>query len=787
MLKNYFKVAIRNLLRNKTFSSINILGFAFGISVCLMIVLFLIKEYSYDSYNVNAKHIYKLVDSENNSSAIDYRVAQAIVSDFPEVEDACVVCSGGDKIETSYKSCGFDIGGIMSVDNAFFRIFTTRLIMGDAFRPLPGINSVVLTKSSVHELFGNEDPIGKVITLWRKDHLTVTGVIEDFPENSSFHANMIVNMGNNDFKFSRSVTYGQDSLIHRYFFNIYLQLAANLDPNQLMKKINGSPEVLQPYVKKVDFLSLKEMYLHDNTTGSATQRGNPDLLKLFMGIALIVLLLAIINYMNLSIARQSKRNKETGIRKTIGAGRRDIVALFLTESVLVTFAAFGIALVVTETALPFFEGIVDTHLSMKPLIHFPYNIALLASIILIGITAGTVPAIMLSSYNPINVLNKRIIGSRGRYHFRNLLTVFQFTVSIALVFCIMVVEKQINFVRHENLGFDKDQLLRIDLPFLNSKVDISRVNVLANKLREFSGVVGVSLSKGVPGDVNSTISEGSGKEELVHHCILADSSFINTFNIQIIKGRLPWPGEYGKSCLINETSYERYDWQKLSNKLHTFDMQGGSNPFDVIGVVRDFHISSLHQPIEPTCIMITSDFTPTSVTLHIRKGEILQTMAYLRNTWGGVFPDSPLNYQFYDEWFNQMYNKDERFGNAVGMFAFLAVAISCLGILGMATYSSERRTKEIGIRKVHGATVNDLMLLLNKEFIRWVIVAFVTACPIGWYAMHKWLQDFAYRTEISWWIFVASGLIALAIALLTVCWQTWRASTRNPVEALRYE
>jgi putative ABC transport system permease protein len=750
----------------------------------MLILLFLLKEHSYDSYNANANRIYKLIDVENNSSAIDYRVETAVLNNYPEVKNACVAYIFSGKIGTSYSGNGCDIDNVMSVNNAFFQMFSNRFVYGNASAPLPNPNSVVLTESSALKLFGAENPIGKIIVMWRQFPLTVTGVIKDFPDNSTINANMIVNMENDTFKFRRDEGDSRDSSTYRYPFNIYLQLKERTDAIQFVNKINGSPEILQPYIKKAGLLSLTDLYLHDNTTGGTTKKGNPALLRLFAGIALLVLILAIINYINLSVAQQNKRNKETGIRKTIGAGRKDIIFLFLVESFLVSSAAVDVALVLTEMSLPIFSHIVDSHLSASPFIQFPGIMVLLFSIILIGILSGLVPGVLFSSFNPVrNISGKMIVAGRKDY-FRNLLTVFQFTVSVVLIVCIIVIQRQINFVKRADLGFDKEQLLRVDLPFSFSDKDISRGNVLVNRLREYPAIKSISASQCVPGDVHFSMgSMIEGKEKTIS-CIFADSNFINTFDIRLMKGRELLPGDYGHVCMINETAFKYFGWDDLHNKRYNNGRPGG---YEIIGVVKDFHSASLHRHIEPTCIMFSSQVPPSSLTLRIRKGATGQTMAYLQKTWKEVYPDILLDYQFYDEWFNQMYREDDRFGDAIDLFAFLAVTISCLGILGMAVFSSEHRAKEIGIRKVHGASIRQIMGLLNKDILKWVALSFVVACPIAWYAMNKWLQDFAYRMEMSLWMFAASGLIELMIALLTVSWLTWRASTRNPVEVLRYE
>ena len=776
-------------MRHRTFSVIDILGFAFGISVCLLITLFLTKEYSFDLYNAKANQIYSLIDAQRNSSNVDYRAASAILNNYPEVKNVCTLGIMPGKIAATYINdtsdirSAYDINNLMSTDNSFFRMFTTHFIYGDPSNPLPNPNSVVLTESSSQLLFGNEDPLGKEIVIMGQYPLTVAGVIKDFPGNSSINANIIVNMENNSFKFWFFTRNG----VCTYFSNAYLQVAKTADSRKLVHAINGHPGLLGPYTKKVALVPLKDVHLYDNTDWLSAKRGNPALLELMMSIGLIVLTLAIINYVNLTMAQQNRRNKETGIRKTLGAGTQNVISLFLVESVFLTMTAFAVALVIVEITLPLFSDIVDTRLSMMPLMQFPGNILFLLSILIIGFLSGLGPALMLSSFTPVTTLSGRA-GPVGKKTIRSLLTVFQFTVSIALMFCIIVIQKQISFAKNDNLGFDKEQLLRIDLPPIDQmrslsldeiRADISRGMLLGNMLKEYVGTKSASVTNGVPGNIRAYIGSGiEGKDQPVAS-VFADSNFIKTFGIKLVKGRNLLPGEYGKACVINEAAYKYFGWHDLTNKKFNGD--------NVIGVVKDFHTESLHEPVSPTCILFSPLFIPTNISLRIRKGTTGQTMSYLRKSWKRVFPNYPLDYQFYDEWFNQMYSKDQRFGEAIGMFGSLAITISCLGILGLAIFASERRAKEIGIRKVHGASVRDLMILLNKDFLKWIGVAFILACPIGWYAMNKWLQGFAYRTQISWWIFVVSGVGALIIAFLAVSWQTWRTATANPVESLRYE
>lgn len=777
MLKNYLKIAFRNLIKNKIFSIVNIFGFAFSIAVCIMIILSIMKEESYDKFNVDADRIYKLINLENNSSSIDYKVRQVILNNFSEVKNCCIVQGGGEKVEVSSKTSGYYVDNILSVDNAFFKMFSVHFIYGNSTSPFKDINSAVLTENAASKFFGDENPLGKEIFLRDKFPIIVTGVIKDLPDNSSIKADIIVNAANNNFKFNYMVMDNS----YTYFFNIFIQLHKNANIKQLKDEVSRHSEVLAPYLQKIDFFALKDLHLYDNTSGNILVKGNPSFLRLLTSIALIILLLAIVNYINLTVAQQFRRKKETGIRKTVGATRKDIVILFLTESILTTFTAFIIALCIVEVGLSFFEKIVENKLSLIPLLQFPANIILILSVLFIGILSGLAPALLFSSFSPVRIFSGSAVITGRKSYLRNIMTMFQFTVSIALIFCLIIVQKQINYVKHQNLGFDKSQLLRLDLITPSD----SRAYTFTNELKQYSSIVSATASCGVPGITYIKIPAGDEKKKIFVNCIIADSTFIRTFKIELIKGRELLPGDFTKSCMINETAYKNLGWNNLDDEKRIYNGREGG--YKVIGVVKDFHFASLHKPIEPLCIMFDTLSMPSNVTVRIRNGNVGQTMEFISKLWKEIYPAFPLKYQFYDQWFNEMYRKDERFAELIDIFALLAISISCLGILGLVTFASERRTKEIGIRKVHGASTSELMIMLSKDFLKWILVAILIASPIGWYAMRKWLQDFAYRTEINWWVFALAGLIALLITSITICWQIWKTAKRNPVEVLRYE
>lgn len=782
MLSNYVKIAFRNLWKHKTFSIINILGFAFSISICLMIALFIIHEYSYDKYNEKLDRIYRLIDAKDNVNVIDYRTAKLGLDNFPQIEDACIVQTNSSNVGITYEDNGHLLKNIMSTESSFFRIFTTKFISGDKRNALPELNSCVLTKSAAREIFGTENPIGKEIILWNIHPLIVNGVIEDFPENSSIQADIFVNSEKKEFKFSFSCEDCNDVTTHRYPFNVYFLLGNNVNAAQLENNLNKHAEVFHPYIKNISLLPLEHKYLYDISEGWDNIKGNLALLMLLLNIAVIILILSIINYVNLTAAQQNQRNKETGIRKTVGASRRDMILLFLSESVFITSLSFMAALAILELALPFFNSIIDKNLNSAPLFKFPAVIIIPAAVLVLGLLAGLGPALILSSFNPIRIFNGGLFTQRSKSRYRNILTVFQFSVSICLIFCIIVIQKQMSLVKHKDLGFEKEQTLFLEFPAFQPS-DSLKASTLMNELRRYPDIRHISGAQGSPGSINFIMGSGvPGKDKSVS-CIYVDSSFLKTFNIPVVKGRDFLPGDKGLACIMNETAYKYYEWEDLNNKRFNNGREGG---FEVVGIVRDFNFSSLHQPIEPLCLLYTN-FTPSKINLKIAGHNISRTMNYIQKTWKEIAPSYPINYQFYDEMFDAMYRKEEKLGELIGLFGALAIVISCLGILGLAIFSSERRAKEIGIRKVHGASVPELIFMLNKDFIKLVGISFLIAAPSGFFLMSAWLSDFAYKAGIDWSVFFLSGFFALAIALLTINWQIWRTTTRNPVEVLKYE
>jgi putative ABC transport system permease protein len=779
----YLKTSVRNILTNKKFSIINIVGFAFAGSICLAISLFLINEYSYDRYNKNADQIVRLINTKDNSSEIDYRVKDILERNYPEIQNACLSLRSGHPVEVECEGKGYYLDDIMSVDNDFFRIFTVPFVSQPQSPVFPGINSAIITETTARKLFGVESPLGKDILIWGNIPVTVAGIIKNFPENSSLSAGLLVNADNMSFKFNQWIGDSRDSSTYWWPFQIYLHMGKNVIPERLSDKINENAGILDPYVEQVGFLRLKDIYLHDSTTGSDTKKGNPGLLNLLTIIALIILALAVINYVNLTIAQQVKHNKDTGIKKVFGAKRNNIIYQFLTESILVIILAFILGNMLLSFMIPYYQTLFNSSISINALFKLPYIIILPVAVLLVGLISGAGPSIVLTRIAPVKILTGTAFYPEKKNYLRNALIVFQFTISIILIFCVIIVQRQIQYVKHSDPGFNEEQLLRLDFPTIRAN-DRSKAMTLLDELRKSPYIKNISVTSGVPGRIRMYMGsnmENTDKNMSVP-CMLVDTAFLKTFQLKVIKGRDLQPGDLDKVCMINETAYRYFEFENLENKR--FNNFGG---FDIIGVVNDFHYNSLHQTIGPVCIMFTSRIMPSEINIRFAGNGVGSGMQTLQNLWQDILPSYPFQYQFYDEWFDSMYRSEEYFASTISLFAILAIVISCIGILGLAIFSSERRTKEIGIRKINGAKVSEILLLLNREFISLVIIAYLIAVPVAWYVMHKWLESFAYRTEMSWWIFFFSGLLALLIALGSVSWQSWRAASRNPVEALRYE
>jgi putative ABC transport system permease protein len=784
MIIYYFKTAVNSIARNIKFSTINVLGFAFGLSVCMGIGLFVTQELTHDKHNKGYSNIIRLTDTENNSSGIDYRVKSILLENYPQILNGCLVQCYNESVGITIDKQGYSVDGIMSVDNQFFDVFTVQFRLGDPLNPFHDLNSAIITASTAEKLFGTVDAIGKEATLFNSV-IVISGVIEDFPMTSSITAGLLLNADNDDFKFSMYMENSDDLSSYRWPFDIFLLLNKGVKPSELISSINTKKNILDPYVNDLGFISLKNLYLLDNSIGSTTKKGNSQLLLLLTIIAIIILFIAIINYINLSVSQHLKRTKDVGIRKTIGAKRGEIIIQHLFESVIISIISVIAGFFLMGVSVPLYNSIFNSTLDPSVFAKLPGGLILVSMVLLLGVASGIGPAIVLTRIAPIQAISGHLIISNKKFSLRNILTTFQFTASIALIICVLLIQKQVSYIKSTNPGFAAEQLMHLSISSDFYSND-AKIQLLADELRRSPYVVSISTSCGVPGEISYRMGTNmkNSDKNLNAPVIIADTSFLSTFNLKIIKGRDLQKGDLGKVCLMNETAFRHFEFGDLENKRF---MNYSRDGFEIVGVTNDFHFSSLHNSIDPMFLIIAPNFYVTSITIRFQGSNVAYVTDHVNRVWQQVMPDKVLKYTFFDDWFASMYQKEERFAKTIALFALLAVVISCFGILGLAIFTSEQKTKEIGIRKVNGAKIWQVMLMLNFDFVKWVAIAFVIATPIAYYAMDKWLQNFAYRTQLSWWVFAVAGLLALIIALLTVSWQSWLAARRNPVEALRYE
>ena len=804
MFKNYLKTAWRNIRKNKLFSFINILGLSIGIATCFIIMLYVQDELSYDRFNKNADNIARVVFHANiNGGKIDESVtmppvAQTMKKDFPEVQDATRIAGFGTP-KIIYNNTVFKDDQFAMVDPNFFSIFTLPMIEGDAKTALSQPDGVVLTQETAEKYFGKEEPIGKIIEVNTDSSRVykVTGVIKNIPVNSHFHFDMFGSMlgwkdaTSDTWLGSNYHTYlllkpGTDlkkmearfpDMVKKYM-GPQIQQAMGLSLEQFITKGNSLGFALQP---------LKDIHLNSNTTTEFEPGGNATYVYIFGGVAIFMLIVACINFINLSTAGASKRAKEVGVRKVSGSGKFQLISQFLSESILITFFALFIAFALVQLALPAFNNISGKHLGfdVKPILAF------IGLGLLVGIVAGIYPAFYLSSFKPIAVLKGKLTSKNKSFGLRSSLVVFQFFISVALIIGTIVVYQQMKYIQNKDLGYNKEQIITIPNSYVLGKNEQAFKQQMLQDPRIVNATASYYKPAG-PTNYNNALAYAQGNDNNIvdgveYH---VDENYIPTLGMKMVSGR-NFSKEFATDSLgiiLNETAAHAFGWNDMSAVGKTIIRQNsdrGSNiPFHVIGVVKNFNFKSLHEAISP----LYMDLNPEGgLIFKIKTTDVAGLLATMKKNWDAYNTGEPFTYNFMDDLFNKTYSTEQKTGNILNIFSVLIILVACLGLFGLVTYTAEQRTKEIGIRKVLGASVSQVTQMLSKEFLKLVLIASLIAFPVAWWAMNKWLQSFAYRIHISWWIFVVAALIALLIAVITVSFQAIKAAIANPVKSLRTE
>ncbi|AUD03389.1 ABC transporter permease [Spirosoma pollinicola] len=831
MLTNYLKIAIRNLLRSKSFSAINIVGLSVGMACCMSLLLYIRSELAYDKHQQHTNELYLMAqktiigkanknpDSEMGSAA-SAPYAFALKSEFPEIEEAgrlwtniiddkalLQVRESGKTVKSFYETKGYQ------VDSTFFDLFSYQFTEGNVRTALSDQHSVVLSEEIARKLFGSVPALNKLIriggTSGNGEDFKVTGVYRDESARSHIDARFFLPISA-----GWVGSYLRDAKMDfccNNMFVTYLKLRPGTDPAQLeakfpafMKKYASNDLKNVGFDKQLFLVPVSDLHLADQLGTVVTPTNSKTYLYILASIALFTLLIACINFMNLSTARSAKRAAEVGVRKVMGAERGSLIAQFLGESMVLSLLALLIALGLVMVFLPVFNQLTAKSLQFGELVEPRIILAFTALALLTGLLAGSYPAFYLSLFNPVQVLKGGVTNSRGAngkasntlsaVTLRRSLAVFQFVISVGLVLSTLVIQEQMRFLRNTSLGFTQDQQIAIPLSSREAHAAYTAYHHEILQNNQVLGAAGTQFYPGIPNATDFLLYRPergamTGKSVETNW---VDYDYLQTMGFKLLTGRLfsrQFPGDTTNRIIVNEATLREFQLpltKAVGQKLN-FDWQGETRHYEIVGVLKDFHFENLHQKIEPYCFLLSSQPNYNYIIVHTKTANMASILPFLEQKWKTLRPDEPFTYTFLNEDFQKNYVTEARTSRIVSYFTIISILISCLGLFGLAAFSAQQRTKEIGVRKVLGASVTNIILLLSKDFLTLVIVAILIASPIGWWAMNKWLQNFAYKIAIPWWIFGVAGGLALAIAFITVSFQSIKAAQMNPVKSLRSE
>ncbi len=799
MFQNYFKITTRNLLKQKLYSVINIGGLALGLTCFLIIFLYVQHEFSYNRFYSNADRIYKVYQKQTGNVFLgtDYfgvtpaQLASNLKQDFAEVEHATSVQEASGLM--SVEDRNFWQTGL-AADNQFFEVFQSKVLSGNVKTALADAKSIVLTKSLAETIFGDKDPIGQTLQFKDEEGYHVSAVVEDPPANSSVKYTFIVSILYNTQYVEELKRAGWNNNGYHTFF----VMTAGASPAAMEEKF---PALLKKYQLPADYanypfkdqyflMPLTEMYFHPNINFELGIKGNRTLVYLLSVVALIVLLLACVNYMNLAVARSIKRSREVGLRKVVGALRSQLVIQFLGESILIAFISLLFAVGLTYLFLPFFGQMMDRPVEINFWSNSFLIPALLLLMLLVGFFSGSYPALVMSSLKPAEVMKTKSDVKVSGFSLQRVLIIVQFAVSITLVIGSMIIYQQLDFMKKKELGYDKKDVIAIRLRDYSL---IDKFKAISNEWLQNTNVISATMSSALPTDISSSNlirgKEGSSDVlELPIYQWRAERNFLDVYGIKLIAGKnfSPEMENDDKVCLVNETAVKSLGWTpetSIGKEIY----QGSDHQYakTIVGVVNDFHMHSMHLAIQPLMIRTTGN-RPNYFSVKIKHDAAMDVLALLEKSMKRN-SQYPFDYQFLDDNFNQLYSSETKLGEIFGFFTIVSILIAAMGLFGLAAFLSSQRTKEIGIRKVLGASVQSIVLLMSRDFLLLIMIAFVIAIPAGWYLSNNWLQDFAYRVNIEWWTFAIAGVLALLVAKLSIGYQSLKASLANPVDSLRSE
>ncbi len=810
MFKNYFKIAWRNLARYRFISFINLFGLTVGLTCCLLILTYIINELSYDRYNKDADQVYRVTRTFYNGngeqtlklSAIAPPFGYYMPSDFPEIQKMTRLLNNG-SLPFRYKDKLINQPDVYFADENLFDVFTVKVLKGNPKTALSDPFSVMLTEETAKKYFGNEDPINKVLRANNQFDVKVTGIYKAFPPNAHLHPDILVSFNT----LKDSAVYGAENLRTNWgnnSFFTYIKLPKNYDIKKMEARFSAFLDnhmagqyggVKPSKATSLGLQKLTDIHLYSHTDYEAEPNGDIARVYIFSAIALFILLIACINYMNLSTARSAIRAKEIGIRKVIGARRKELVFQFLSESIIISWVATLFAFICLYFTLPWLNQLSGQELSISLLLKWQVLIPLFLTPFIVGFISGVYPALFMSSFKPVKTLKGIFKVSGSSINFRKVLVVTQFAISIILIITTIVVFQQLHYMQNASLGYDKDHV--VTLPYygqLNNQYESFRNTLLRNP-----NIKSVGLSSRIPTGrlLDDMGASAPGADSMVPikadiRYVATDYDFIPTYGIRMVAGR-NFSREYGtdtSNFVINESAVKAVGWKSPEEAVGK-DFKYGTLTGHIIGVMKDFNFESFHEKIKPLIFIMPASSGNNSfynsISLKISGQNVSSALTTLQDAWQRYLPDLPYQYSFLDEKFSKLYQAEQRQETIFTVFACIAIFIACLGLFGLSAFAITQRVKEIGVRKVLGANVGSIVSLLSKDFVKLVLISAIIAFPVAWYAMTKWLQDFAYRIDIHWWVFILAAILTLLVALATVSFQAIKAASANPVKSLRSE
>jgi putative ABC transport system permease protein len=790
MLGNYLKTAIRSLLKNKVISLINMIGLAVGLAAFLIILSYTNHELSFDKFNAKADRIYRCVvttktdKGTESSPEMVAAIGPSLLEEFPEIEKMVRFREPGNRY-LEFNNKAFFVKNVLYADSTLFDIFSFRLLKGNPKTALASPFSIVLSVKTAAKIFGTEDPVGKMISLDNKDLLTVTGVVEDAPSNSHIQYNAFI---------SFSSLYTDKNMFMDWnggwAYYTYVLMKPGNEVQPMIRKFLPFMDRHINYIYNRSGISLglsmqplQRIYLHSNLPGEIGPTGNVSYLILFSFTALLIFIIACINFMNLTAVRLTTRLHETGVRKILGATRMRIFLQFMTESVVMNLTALLLALIIAESLLPVINRVLDQNLLLYQVSSLPATLTILLIIILTGILAGSYPALYLTSFQLVETFRNTIPVKPGKINLRRVTVLLQYTISVTMVICTLFLYKQLFYIGHKDPGFERNNVLVI--PLATRQVSGKHM-LLKSVFSEIPGIDHIAVCSDYPGrglTKNGFTPEGQTQGVLIH-VIDGDEDLLSVLGLKIVRGR-----NFSRSLttdsskyLVNEAFARSLNWMNPEGK---YIERNGKH--EIIGVVRDFNFAPLHESIAPLIISMIPEDGQNFMLLKVKNGEMDPVLKQLKIKWEGLIPEVPFEHFYLQEAAREVYKTEHNLSTLTLLFTCLAMLIAFLGLFALSSYETERQTKNIGIRKVNGATSFEIMIILSGDFTRLVGISFIIACPIGYYIMNKWLQHFAYKTALSGWIFLLACFFTLVITWITISWQSLMASRRDPVTALKYE